>query len=459
MLLLVACSKPVAPPFSDNEMLPGGGMTAKRLSSRTYVEPGRNLDNMQKLNFWTGFSLFRDPWVIAPSSTLDRDGLGPLFNTRSCISCHTNGGRGDMSIEGISKPSALVLRFGPTSHAAVSHDPNYGGQLQPRAISMIHTSMDEALKGEAQLNLSYKVHAEYQLDGQVYTLKMPNYQLTDLAYGELADGIAISPRLAPNIYGLGLLDAIAEADLLALEDTDDVNNDGISARYNRVEDVLSGEVALGRFGLKAKQPNLRQQVAAAFRDDIGITNTVFPAESCTEVQATCAQLAQIGGHDDVEIPNKLLKLVMDFSQFVAVPPTRNLASDTSQKGREVFHASQCATCHQPSFTTDPDYPITALANQTIWPYTDLALHDMGDALADGVLEHTANGREWRTPPLWGIGLKAQYSQQQTYLHDGRAASITEAILWHGGEAEQSKQAFIALNKQERQALITFLASI
>lgn len=458
-LALFGCVPAPVPDYDMREAQPGGGMTAGRLSERTYIVPGQNLNNAQKLDYWTGFSLFRDPWVIAPSSTTDRDGLGPLFNTRSCISCHTAGGRGDVAIEGISKPSALVLRLGPEKDSAPLTEPNYGGQLQSRAITLSHSNMAAPLQPEGKLSLSYLEVARYQIDGVDYPLRQPQYQLVDLAYGELAEGIGLSPRLAPVIYGLGLLDAISDVDLLAQEDAQDSNGDGISGRYNRVPDAATGELALGRLGLKAKHPNLKQQIAAAFRDDIGITSTLFPNEVCTEYQQDCQKLAKSGGHESVEIPDKLLNLVLNFSAFMAVPPARNTQSEVFLKGRQSFYQSGCASCHTPSYRTDPGYPVTALAGQTIWPYTDLALHDMGALLADGVREHSATGTEWRTPPLWGIGLRSQYGQQQAYLHDGRATSLVEAILWHGGEAERSKQRFIALRIDERQALIRFLNSI
>ncbi|MFT2092024.1 di-heme oxidoredictase family protein [Paraglaciecola sp. 2405UD69-4] len=471
---LSACSK--APEFDQSELTPAGEMTAKRVSHRTYVVEGEGVDSLQKLNFWTGFSLFRDPWVIAPSSTKDRDGLGPLFNTRSCISCHSRGGRGPAPEQGISSPTAMVIRLGLKDSVDKSlsfHDTetfkNYGEQIQPRAINTIHTSrLPEPLTPEAKLKLEYDLIKDTYPDGTQYELRKPHYELVDLAYSDIPDSIGLSPRFSPIVYGAGLLDAISEQDLLAQEDINDLDQDGISARYNRVPLIklyLSSELqpdatkGVGRFGHKAKHPSLGQQIAAAFRDDIGITNSWYPEESCTQIQHKCAIASELGQHSSIEIPDKLLALVIDTNQFMAVPPARNLTSEKAQAGREIFYQAGCATCHTPSYTTAANYPVAALANQKIWPYTDLALHDMGQGLADGVTENDASGQEWRTPPLWGLGAQKIFRKQPLYLHDGRARSVEEAILWHGGEAQSSNTYFKKLSKIERQQLVAFLNAI
>jgi len=457
LLIITGCSKqPTAPEFSISETAPGGGMTTKQLSNRSFIYPGPAADKMTQLQFWTGFSLFRDPWVIAPSSTKDRDGLGPLFNTRSCVSCHDAGSRGKLPEAGEVIPQALVIRLGSTDENNKSVDPVYGGQIQPRAINVFHKTKENRAKAEAWLNIQINHIAGTFADGTAYSLTKPDYELTRMAHGDLASHIALSPRHAPNVFGMGLLDAIKKEDLLAQEDP---NGDGISGVYNRVPNQLTGETEIGRFGFKAKHPNLHQQVAAAFRDDIGITSELFPEESCTQVQADCTEVAKLGGHDGVEIPDKLLNLVTTFSQLLAVQPARNLNTKTKLAGRELFYQLDCQGCHTPSYTTDPNYPVESLANQTIWPYTDLALHDMGPELADGVYEFEAKGTEWRTPPLWGIGLQQEYTGQQRYLHDGRARTIEEAILWHGGEAKASQQQYIKLSRTQRQQLLSFLRSI
>jgi CxxC motif-containing protein (DUF1111 family) len=455
------------PAFELSEHKAAGGMTHKRVFA-SYLYPGDKLSSKQQLDFWTGFSFFRDPWVAAPSATGNRDGLGPLFNTRSCIACHTAGSRAKIDEAGIILPLSLVVRLGSTDPSNKGVDPIYGGQIQPRAISYRLTDTDIIKQspytdniGEAWLDKRYSKITGVFDDGEPYELLKPNYQLTKLAYGELAPHIGLSVRLAPNIFGMGLLNAIKTDDLLKQEDIDDNDGNGISAKYNRVPNVITKEIEVGRFGFKAKQPNLHQQVAAAFRDDIGITNSSFADETCTETQVACHYASAYGGHSlaDLEIPDDRLDFTVTFNELIGVPPARNLASKTMQAGREVFYQLSCQQCHTPTYVTDESYPVKALAKQTIWPYTDLALHDMGEGLADGVYEFNANGREWRTAPLWGIGLQEYKTGQQRFLHDGRARTISEAILWHGGEAEPVKKAYLALTKQQRDALIKFIKAI
>lgn len=457
VLFVAGCSRTTAPELAESELQPGGSLTAKRLSQRSYITPGKGISKAQELEFWTGFSLFRDPWVIAPSSTKDRDGLGPLFNARSCVACHDAGGRSKVHEEGEFLPTTLLIRLGSTDPNNISVDPVYGGQLQPRVIDYDRARLPEKVKSEGSVKLQFTEIEGTFADGSIYRLQKPHYQLSKLGYGELAEHIGLSPRHAPNVFGMGMLDAISDADLLAQEDVEDSDGNGISAKYNRVTNVVSGKKELGRFGFKAKHPSLEQQVAGAFRGDIGITSTLFPDEACTETQTSCQIAAKLGGHQSVEIPDKLLQLVDDFSRFLAVPPARGLKEKL--EGRELFYQLGCQQCHTPSYITDAEYPIKEMAGQVIWPYTDLALHDMGEGLADGVYEFSANGREWRTPPLWGIGLQQAYTGQGRYLHDGRARSIEEAILWHGGEAAASQQAYTNLSKEQRTQLLAFLSAI
>lgn len=465
MLFILGCSKPQVPEFKLSEHNPGGSMTVKRLQTLSYIHPGSAITPMQKLNFWSGFSFFRDPWVIAPSSTKSRDGLGPLFNTRTCISCHDGGSRGPLSPEGESLPSSLVMKFGKLSTKVADKslslaDPSYGDQLQPRSILYKHPTLQGTMQGEASLKLTYQTITGKYADGSEYQLRKPSYELTHLAYGEVAAHIGLTPRFAPNIFGAGLLDAIDSKDLLAQEDINDRNNDGISAKYNRVPNVKTGAIEIGRFGLKANHPTLAQQIGAAFRNDIGITNTFFPTEACTTIQKHCIKTAELTtAKGSVEINDKLFSLVLTFNQLLGVPPARDLHGELQSKGRAHFYLLGCQQCHQPSYQTAKNYPVAELANQIIWPYTDLALHDMGKGLADNVIDHKASGQEWRTSPLWGIGLQGNVTNRTEFLHDGRARSISEAILWHGGEAALAQQKFIQLTELQRKELLTFLQSI
>ncbi|MEI6894492.1 MAG: di-heme oxidoredictase family protein [Colwellia sp.] len=469
LLLVASCSdQPAVPKYQVIEQKTAGNMTHKRQYA-SYIYPGQGVDNQQKLEFWSGFSFFRDPWITAPSATGNRDGLGPLFNTRSCVACHTAGSRAQLDKPGEILPLSLVVRLGSTQASTevgrTEVDPVYGGQIQPRAIRYRLLDIKQDNLGEAWLYFDYTVKQGSFNDGEPYELLKPNYQLTKLAYGELAPHIGLSVRLAPNIYGMGLLDAIKVKDLLAQEDINDSDGDGISAKYNRVPNVLTtaetGVFQIGRFGFKAKQPNLHQQVAAAFRDDIGIINSSFSEDTCSKTQVACIQASASGGHDseNLEIDDRRLSLTVTFNALMGVPATRGLYNKQEQQGRRLFYQLACQKCHTPSYITGDHTKYPALAQQTIWPYTDLALHDMGDELADGVFEFDANGHEWRTPPLWGIGLQKKMTGQQRFLHDGRARTISEAILWHGGEAAPAKKAYSALTKQHRNALIKFIKAI
>ncbi|WP_042148035.1 MULTISPECIES: di-heme oxidoredictase family protein [unclassified Pseudoalteromonas] len=462
LCVLSACQpvdKTYAPKFDISEFKPAGEATLKRVNTRTFIHPSGNLSLDDELDFWDGFSFFRDPWIAAPAVTEDRDGLGPLFNARSCKACHARGGRGREPVEGVSKPMALLIRLGAKIDGA-KVDENYGGQLQPFAIRLSHKALSTVIEPEAEIKLKYEFINGTYADGSSYQLRKPSYELVNLNYGKLEESTVLSPRYAPAIYGMGLLDAIKEEDLLALEDIADSNNDGISAKYNLVPDVLTQKVAVGRFGFKALHPSLAQQTAGAFVNDIGITNPFFQSDTCSHIQIGCRQRSLLGGHDkQQEIPEKLHDLTVYMGQHVAVQPTRSLKSKQAQLGREIFYQLNCHSCHQPSFKTDESYPVKELAGQKIWPYTDLALHDMGEGLSDGKAEFKATGSEWRTAPLWGLGLQKHIQGYQAFLHDGRARTLEEAILWHGGEAKSSQQAFIKLDKSQRDAVIFFLKQI
>lgn len=468
--------KPI-PNFTEAEKFPGGNATYRRASKRSFIYPGNHLGLADQMNFWSGLSFFRDPWVISPSSTKDRDGLGPLYNSRSCITCHHAGGRGPEATEGESYPTALLIRFG---HATESNwvDPTYGGQLQTRGIllagqyaipSKTEKTEPPQVPAEGAVSLKYSYKTVTFDDGEQVTLRVPDYSVSQLSYGELAAETQVSPRYAPNLFGMGLLDAIPDKQLLALEDANDSDGNGISARYNRVPDLLTGELGIGRYGFKAKHPTLAQQIAAAFTGDIGIVNRLFPNETCTQSQQLCKQAAEHGNPSNaLEIPDKLFALVEQFNRHLGVPPARNMDSPNVQSGRRLFYQLGCADCHNPSFTTKAseasrlmhdDPQLNTLDGLMIWPYTDLALHDMGEGLADGVQEFQASGREWRTPPLWGIGLQKFVLGKTRLLHDGRARNILEAVLWHGGEAAASQQAVLQLTKEEREQLIAFLKAI
>ncbi|TMO55615.1 di-heme oxidoredictase family protein [Pseudoalteromonas phenolica] len=454
---IICLSMPVNTSASNEQAAKPGGDATGRLNYRSFVEPAKNIPRMEQLDFWDGFSFFRDPWVASPSITRDRDGLGPLFNARSCKTCHADGGRGRPSKHGEIAEPALLFRFLQAN--ASKGDSRYGGQLQPLAIRLSHEKLTKPVQGEAQVRVFYEEITGHFADGETYTLRKPRYEIENLAYGPLDKGTYLSARYAPAVYGMGLLDAIQEKDLLNLEDINDANKDGISGKYNQVIDAVSGKKRIGRFGFKGLHSTLEQQVAGAFVNDIGITNPIFKDETCLVHQVACKQAGSVDPEHVLDIPEKLHDLTVYMSQLIAPPPARDLQSSKSKQGQTLFYKLQCQQCHTPSFTTDTSYQVKALAGQTIWPYTDLALHDMGEGLADKGVENLASGSEWRTPPLWGIGLQHRVQGFSAFLHDGRARTIEEAVLWHGGEAQPHQQKFKSLTKQQRAALLYFLKQI
>ncbi len=330
---------------------------------------------------------------------------------------------------------------GPKPH------PHYGGQLNDKAIL--------GVPAEGRTIIQYEeIPGEYP-DGETYSLRSPKYQFEELAFGALGDNILFSPRVAPAVYGLGLLEAIPDETLRSFTDPEDKNNDGISGRTNLVWDAEHKKVTIGRFGWKANQPSLMQQDAGAALGDIGLTTELNPDENCPEIQKDCQKI-QHGGSP--EFNQEHLEKLVFYTQTLAVPARRNLDNNEVKYGESLFSQINCDACHKNHIKTGV-HDIAQLSNLTIHPYTDLLLHDMGDALADSRPDYEANGNEWRTPPLWGIGLIGRVNKHTFFLHDGRARNLEEAVLWHGGEAEQSKRAFMALKKEERDAVIQFLESL
>ena len=426
----------------------GGDTTAFSDGANAFELSARNLPNDIRRTFEVGDSFFNQNWVTAPASTEARDGLGPTHNALSCSSCHSHDGRGKPPDHPDDPERGLLLRLSIPGPNGPMDEPRYGGQLQDRAIL--------GVPGEGRIVIDYIEAPGAYPDGTPFSLRQPTYRMEDLAYGPMSPNVMVSPRVAPATIGLGLLEAIPEASILALADPEDANGDGISGRPNYVEDVRTGETALGRFGWKANQPTIEQQSAGAFLGDIGITSSLFPNENCPEVQELCRQ-APNGGTP--EVSDERLEKVTIYTQTLAVPAMRNVDDERVKEGAQLFVQTQCAACHTSRFETGDTHPLEPLHNQVIFPYTDLLLHDMGEGLADNRPDGEATGREWRTPPLWGIGLVDTVNKHTMFLHDGRARSIEEAILWHGGEAEQSRDRFMSLTKEERDALIRFLESI
>lgn len=438
--------------------LSGGDTTVHAKGVNAFSLPSANLSFEERLDFSVGNSFFRNPWIPAPATTTARDGLGPLFNTNACQNCHIKDGRGhlpesddDIAVSMLVRlsvpatddtPAEVLERLGTVP------EPTYGGQFQDASLP--------GTRPEGRIRLRFNERTVTLANGRSVELRQPVLELTDLNYGPMADNVQTSIRVAPAMIGLGLLEAIPDTDILAWEDPSDKDGDGISGRANWVWDPVIERTRLGRFGWKAGQPSLRQQNAAAFNGDLGLTTELFQTENCTPAQILCGELPNGG---TPEVRTELLDNVTFYSAHLAVPAQRDHDSPEVERGAELFTISGCAACHRSSFITGPSADRPALANQTIHPFTDLLLHDMGPGLADNRPEFRANGREWRTPPLWGIGLVPAVNGHQQLLHDGRARNVLEAILWHGGEAETARQTVEAMNETDLDALLAFVNSL
>jgi CxxC motif-containing protein (DUF1111 family) len=442
-------SAPALTPEQEEEYS-GGDTTVFDVSPKAFGFPAHNLKAEHRAAFFVGRSFFNDNWVVATASTSARDGLGPLFNTRSCSACHFEDGRSRPPEPG-QPMTTMLMRVsvpGAGPHHEPKPDPAYGGQIQGQAIP--------GVPAEADVYVTYKEVGGHFADGQPFSLRQPTYSITNLGYGPLARDAMFSPRIAPAVIGLGLLEAVPVETLRALADQQKAQGAGINGRINWVWDKTTRTMAPGRFGWKAEQPSVLQQTATAFVEDIGITSTLMPDENYTPAEAVCAKEPS-GGHP--EVSDKILHDVVTYSRALNVPARRNSSDPAVLRGKQLFAQANCAVCHAPKLNTGqcPDLP--ELSNQTIRPYTDLLLHDMGEGLADYRPVFSAGQRDWRTAPLWGIGLALKVDGYAFYLHDGRARTLAEAILWHGGEAQAARENFRALPKTDRDALIAFLESL
>lgn len=458
------------PPVDPSERFPGGETSTDLVAGANFSLPAANLQESDKSNFYAGRALAHQPWVRGPTTTDARDGLGPLYNARTCLACHVNGGRGRMpksSDEALVQGTLLLGSESDPVHGA-KPDPVYGGELQSQSVSLAHqlrhvagmkrAPSDAAPRPEAYPYVRFEEREFIYPDGSKVKLRRPKIVLEKMGYGPLAEGSRVGMRIAPPIQGVGLLQAIPQEAISARADPDDMNGDGISGRINTVWDFETRKPGPGRFGLKANRANLKNQVAAALAGDMGIVNSLFPNQPCSAAQSACARGPHGIDQDGLEISDELLDLIVEFNRSIAVPVRRKEDHPMVRRGRELFYRARCDSCHAPSYTTGSDAPIH-LANQRIWPYTDLLLHDMGDDLADGRPDYQATGSEWRTPPLWGVGLSQAVNGERGLLHDGRARSVEEAILWHGGEAKISRRRYTELPKPDRRALGAFVRSL
>lgn len=462
-------------------------------------------------NFTSGDHLFRTPHAD----------MGPLLSTGTCQGCHLNDGRGVVPQSETAPMTSMLFKI---ANSEGVQDPIYGDQIQPFAIqgftsgnlttgyAKFNGSINGTeLYGEAFPYIEYETIRGQYPDGEAFELRKPVYKVKDLSFGPFINDVRFSPRLAPQVFGVGLLAEIPEPNIISLADENDANNDGISGRVSMVTDAISGIEKIGRFAYKAQNPTILQQVAGAYNGDIGITTSIFSNEGCTANQLACEMVANQENKtgQDPDFSDLELALVEFYSRVLGVPARRGYDPDTNEwdddilAGRSLFFDNQCTACHTPRHVTgvaegsvlgeislvgleENAEPIAMLSNQVIYPFTDLLLHDMGgacavtletsdglscqagnnctyvqrcDGLADGMIQGNASGSEWKTPALWGIGLVQTVNANSTFLHDGRARTLEEAILWHGGEAEMSKNSFMALSKVQREQLIQFVMSL
>ena len=461
----------LAPPtdFSKPEPFeakPAGAATVRAIATAdAFSQHSDNMAFEREMDFKLGNALFRKTWVAAPSSTLASDGLGPLYNARGCQDCHLKDGRGHTPPTADASRVSMFLRLsvpgGPAPDGiadwiATQPDPTYGGQLQDLAAP--------GHPAEGRMDVTWTETPVTLGDGTTVSLRAPSYRFADPAYGAPSPDIMLSPRVAPQMIGLGLLEAIPAADILAKADPDDADGDGISGRPQIVPSVEFGTPMLGRFGLKGGAPTVKEQSAGAFSGDMGLSTPLHPDPwgDCTKGEETCIDAPhgqEPGVRDWLEVDQQSLDLVTFYARNLGVPERRDIDDPKVLRGKELFYSTGCQSCHRPKYVTNrlKDQPEQSF--QLIWPYTDLLLHDMGPGLADNRPEGRATGSEWKTPPLWGIGLTGQISGHNEFMHDGRARSLLEAILWHGGEAQSQRDTVANMQAEDRDALLAFLGSL
>ncbi|MXV77131.1 c-type cytochrome [Candidatus Poribacteria bacterium] len=434
-------------PVESTGALSGGDTTIFSESSHAFSTPAPNLSADALEKHLDGDLEFEAVFVTAPAEV--NPGLGPIYNNITCINCHVRDGRG--------KPPAVDEKFVSmlfrlslpnTENADTGQSPipvpGYGTQLNNRAIY--------GTPSEGTVKIEYSEQTLTTADGTRIHLRYPDYTITD-TYKPIPENVEVSPRVAPVVFGLGLLEAIPEETILSYADEADVNGDGISGKPNYVWDVVDKKYKLGRFGWKANQPNLLQQVASAYHDDMGLTTSLFPLEN------SHGQIQLKENLTSPEVSDEILDVVTFYVQTLAVPARRNVNDPQVMHGEQLFAQAQCANCHIPTLRTGVLPGVPSVSNQTIHAFTDMLLHDMGPDLADNRPDFRASGSEWRTPPLWGIGLVQTVNGHTNFLHDGRARDLMEAILWHGGEAEKSRRMTMQMTNVEREALIAFLESL
>jgi CxxC motif-containing protein (DUF1111 family) len=443
-LILAALSlAPAAGPYAA----PAAQATVEETGRAAFTQHLPELTDEQLQAFALGNRVFSTSWVEAPASVVQFDGLGPYYSRRSSSSCHMRDGRGTPPSGARGDDGIFVVGLAREVDGTLAPDPKYGEQLSESALP--------GIAPEGHLTVRWTEQPFRFPDGEVASLRSPSYEVHDLPLGPLALDTRLRPRLAPSIPGVGLLEAIPDSAILAREDPDDLDGDGISGRVRRVPDGPEGQFEVGRFGWKADQATIVDQVARALRLDMGITSDAQPTADLAPAESLAAKRPE-GGHP--EIDTATFSALVDYCAMLAVPARRNTSDARVVRGGGLFATAGCTSCHGGTYTTDGS-EFAALSRQRIEPGTDLLLHDMGQGLAESVSDHTVTGAEWRTPPLWGLGLHARVTGHRYLLHDGRARTLTEAILWHGGEARASRDRFIRMDAADRHTLLDYLESL
>lgn len=432
-----------------------------------YMQAMRGLSAEQTRQFHAGETMFRTVWLVFPAMPVQNNwqymrprggyawGLGPTFIANACMACHVQAGRGKTVERSNSTVFQQLLRVslpGENPHGGPVPHPHYGSQLQ--VFDVISADRKQVRQGEADVFVDWEHLPVVLPDGERVDLRRPTIRIDSLSFGPLDNNVLTSLRNAPAIFGLGYLEAVSEDDILQIAAAQKAA--GLNGRPNYVRDDINDKTSLGRFGWKANQPAVRQQIGAAFLHDMGITSSLYPQQNCPPAQTYCKQ-APPGDYAEL-FPDEFDDLTF-WALALDAPPRRDRDRPEVQRGERLFEQARCAQCHLPQLKTGKNVPFPALADRVFHPYTDLLLHDMGEGLADGRPDFKASARDWRTAPLWGIGLSAQVNGSSNLLHDGRARNVTEAILWHDGEARPARDAFAGFSRADRDALVAFVNSL
>ena len=459
MLIGAALAAPAAVNEIPPAALSAGSFTVALTDQTAFSAPAPVLNYRQHEKFLRGRQHFNQKWVVFPSLGGDW-GLGPTFIADRCSGCHVGGGRGRPPKSTDEQLLSVLVRIsipGEGEHGEPVPHPNYGDQIQNQGLmgqDKDATYLGERVRPEASLYLDWDEVATSFADGEKLMLRKPRLRIEKLNFGPLGPEVMYSLRMAQPTYGLGLLEAVNEADILAIAEKQ--KSQGMNGRPNYVWDAIGKRVALGRFGWKSNQPSIKQQIAAAFHGDIGVTSHLYDKENCPPVQKDCAFQPPGNQPELIDINWEELEF---WTQTLGVPVRRGVDDPAFKHGEKLFVEAQCAVCHVPEMKAGALSSLPQIKDQVFHAYTDLLLHDMGEELADNRPDFKAGGRDWRTQPLWGIGLSEIVGGSTAMLHDGRARNVTEAILWHGGEAAASREVFRSMSKNDREALLKFLDSI